>query len=60
MTDAELVQQTEELSVKEEDDVINPWEVASKSDSGVDYDKLIGKYNHVLFSYHFSKLNIVN
>ena len=24
-----------------EDDIVNPWEVASKSATGVDYDKLI-------------------
>lgn len=25
------------------EDVVNPWEVASSSDKGVDYDKLISK-----------------
>lgn len=37
---------TEETAIvenKEEvDDVVDPWNVASKSDKGVDYDKLIG------------------
>jgi hypothetical protein len=27
----------------EEEDVVNPWNVASKSQTGVDYDKLISK-----------------
>jgi len=26
-----------------EDDVVNPWNVVSKSQTGVDYDKLISK-----------------
>ena len=33
--------QVENLSL--EDDIVNPWEVASKSASGVDYEKLISK-----------------
>lgn len=32
------------LGVKEDDDVVNPWNVQSKSQAGVDYDKLIRKY----------------
>lgn len=32
------------LGVKEDDDVVNPWNVQSKSQTGVDYDKLIRKY----------------
>lgn len=27
----------------EDDDFVDPWNVESKSDSGVDYDKLISK-----------------
>lgn len=46
MGDSEIVKKTEELNVNE-DDVINPWEVTSKSEAGVDYDKLISKFlNH--------------
>jgi hypothetical protein len=30
-------------SVAEEDDIVNPWNVVSKSETGVDYDKLISK-----------------
>jgi tryptophanyl-tRNA synthetase len=28
----------------EEEDVVNPWNVISKSETGIDYDKLISKY----------------
>jgi len=31
-------------SVEEDDDIVNPWDVASKSAAGVDYDKLIKKF----------------
>jgi hypothetical protein len=27
-----------------EEDVVNPWTVVSKSETGIDYDKLISKY----------------
>jgi tryptophanyl-tRNA synthetase len=27
-----------------EEDVVNPWNVVSKSETGIDYDKLISKY----------------
>ena len=27
----------------EEEDIVDPWTVSSKSDKGVDYDKLIGE-----------------
>ena len=37
----------ESLTIEEKDkpkeDVVNPWNVSSASDSGVDYEKLIGK-----------------
>lgn len=29
---------------QEDDDIVDPWNVASKSNAGVDYDKLISKY----------------
>lgn len=28
-----------------DDDVVNPWNVVSKSETGVDYDKLISKHS---------------
>jgi hypothetical protein len=30
-------------TTKKAEDVVNPWEVASSSEKGVDYDKLISK-----------------
>lgn len=43
----EPTQQMEDVSIKDEkmdeDDVVNPWEVATSSATGVDYDKLISK-----------------
>jgi tryptophanyl-tRNA synthetase len=40
------------------DDIVNPWEVASSSAKGVDYDKLIS--NLILFSFvHFKFLIII-
>lgn len=33
-----------ELSISEEDDVVDPWNVAGKSQTGIDYDKLISEY----------------
>lgn len=28
----------------QEEDIVDPWNVQSKSETGVDYDKLIGTY----------------
>lgn len=46
----EPTQQMKDISIKDnkmetvdEDDVVNPWEVATSSATGVDYDKLISK-----------------
>lgn len=36
-----LTDKVEELKL-DDDDVVDPWNVASTSDAGVDYDKLIG------------------
>lgn len=33
-----------DLSISEEDDVVDPWNVAGKSQTGIDYDKLISEY----------------
>ena len=35
---------------EESDDFVDPWNVASKSDKGIDYDKLISKPVNVLYS----------
>lgn len=47
----EPTQQMEDVSIKDEkmdkvdeDDVVNPWEVATSSATGVDYDKLIKRF----------------
>lgn len=44
----------------EEDDIVNPWEVASHSAKGVDYDKLISKIylTSSNFDVYFCILNI--
>lgn len=31
-------------NIVDEDDVVDPWNVVSKSETGVNYDKLIRKY----------------
>lgn len=36
-----LTEQVAELKV--DDDFVDPWNVTSSSDAGVDYDKLIGR-----------------
>jgi hypothetical protein len=35
---------TEEVKKEEEVDFVDPWNVASTSDTGVNYDKLIGNF----------------
>lgn len=49
----DLINHVEELSFKEdhienqkksEEDQVDPWNVVSKSEAGIDYDKLIGEY----------------
>jgi hypothetical protein len=35
----------------EEDDIVNPWNVVSKSGTGIDYDKLISKYRCKICTY---------
>lgn len=30
---------------EEDDDIVDPWTVSSKSQTGVDYDKLVGNNN---------------
>lgn len=33
------------LSPEDNDDFVDPWSVSSKSENGVDYDKLISNFN---------------
>lgn len=41
----EIINNIDNLKINnEEDDVVDPWNVVSKSEAGVDYDKLIRKY----------------
>lgn len=35
---------------EQNDDVVDPWTVVSKSDTGVDYNKLTGELEHCLTS----------
>lgn len=34
---------SEAKEIEDSEDLVNPWNVESKSDTGVDYDKLISK-----------------
>lgn len=34
------------LKLEEKDDFVDPWNVESQSDTGIDYDKLIRKHLH--------------
>lgn len=36
-------EQINDLSIND-DDVVDPWNVAGKSQTGIDYDKLISKF----------------
>ncbi|OWR46981.1 putative Tryptophanyl-tRNA synthetase [Danaus plexippus plexippus] len=37
-------EQINNLSIHEDDDVVDPWNVAGKSETGIDYDKLIKRF----------------
>lgn len=44
------------LNLKEADDFVDPWNVESQSDTGIDYDKLISEsFNWVTFFNGFSR-----
>lgn len=52
MTDIEGVAEGVEAvtlnkSDSQENDIVDPWNVASSSDTGIDYDKLISKLHHI-------------
>ena len=56
MAEGEVSEKLAQASVSEgpettepEDDFVDPWTVTSKSDSGIDYDKLISKSIHCFF-----------
>ena len=50
MMEAKVEENLEKLKVEDsgneetEDDVVDPWNVTSTSDKGIDYDKLISKF----------------
>lgn len=35
----------ENLKIEEKEDFVDPWNVESTSDTGIDYNKLIGKHS---------------
>ena len=43
-----------------EDDIVNPWEVASKSATGVDYDKLISMISNFFSTLSFSSIKFIH
>lgn len=47
-TELEIVEGVEAVTLDQsetlDNDVVDPWNVVSASDSGIDYDKLISKY----------------
>ena len=56
MMEAKVEENLEKLKVEElgneetEEDVVDPWNVTSASDKGIDYDKLISKsYRQIFF-----------
>ncbi|XP_038206963.1 tryptophan--tRNA ligase, cytoplasmic [Zerene cesonia] len=40
----EIEEQVNNLTVQEDDDLVDPWNVAGKSQTGIDYDKLIKRF----------------
>ena len=50
MMEAKVEENLEKLTVEDagseetEEDVVDPWNVTSSSDKGIDYDKLISKF----------------
>lgn len=46
MGDSTVVENIEKISIEAavDDDFVDPWNVSSKSDAGLDYDKLISKH----------------
>lgn len=44
-------EQLNNLTVNDDDDVVDPWNVSGKSETGIDYDKLISK-SVFIFNYY--------
>lgn len=49
-------EQLNNLAINDDDDVVDPWNVAGKSETGIDYDKLISK----LTKNSFAKVYLAN
>jgi len=46
------VLKTEENAGDGDDDVVDPWNVVSKSETGIDYDKLISEYSLICLKFY--------
>lgn len=47
MAEDKVAEELSEVKLTEagvDDDVVDPWNVTSKSDAGIDYDKLISRF----------------
>ncbi|PIK52518.1 putative tryptophan--tRNA ligase, cytoplasmic [Apostichopus japonicus] len=44
VNDLSLKSEADPAAVEDDDQIVNPWEVVSKSEKGVDYDKLIKRF----------------
>ena len=44
MSEKEIKEESPEVKEDAEEDVVDPWNVSSKSDTGIDYDKLVSKF----------------
>ena len=54
-----ITKSVEEVTLsKEEDngDFVDPWNVESKNDSGLDYDKLISRFKSIPVSYDITNI----
>lgn len=52
-----LTEKVEELKLN--DDFVDPWNVASSSDAGVDYDKLIGSEIILFLQYEIAVVKML-
>lgn len=56
MAEDKVAEELSEVKLTEagvDDDVVDPWNVTSKSDTGIDYDKLISRFCDSCFSINF-------
>ena len=50
MSEPEVINKVEDINL-DQDDIVDPWTVTSKSDTGIDYDKLISEFFNFLFNF---------